>query len=156
MSEDWNDLDLRIAEMRKNLAHPDNINPWSRTLGFRVTRIERGKIWGEQPYDERLVGDPGTGVIHGGVVLTFLDNLCGKSCTAIMKEYRAVATLDLRIDYLRPAEKGQTIYGEAECYRATRSVGFTRAWAYHGDKEKMIASAQATFAITKLRTGKPT
>lgn len=135
---------------------PENMNPWSQTLGFQVTRLERGRIWGEQPYDERLVGDPENGVIHGGVIFTFLDNLSGKSCTVTMKEYRRVATLDLRIDYMRPAEKGLTIMGEAECYRITKSVAFTRAWAYHESKEKLIAVAQGTFAITKPRTDIPT
>ncbi|MEL6862396.1 MAG: PaaI family thioesterase [Pseudomonadota bacterium] len=142
--------------MRRNLTKPENLHPWSRAIGLRTTRIERGKIWGELPYDERLIGDLETGGVHGGIIFTFLDNLSGKSCTATMKEYRAVATLDLRIDHMRPAERNQTILGKAECYRVAKSVAFTRAWAYHETQDRLIAVAQGAFAITKLRTDIPT
>jgi acyl-coenzyme A thioesterase PaaI-like protein len=70
-----------------------------------------------------------------------------------MTKLRFVATIDLRIDYMRPAEKGLDIIGEAECYRVTKSVCFTRAWAYHGTRDKLIATSAGTFAINKPRFG---
>ena len=151
MTDTLSDLDKRIALMRENLGHIENMNPWGSTVGFRPTKIERGRVWGLQPYDEKLIGDPDTGVIHGGVISTFLDNLCGMSCMVTMEEFRFVATLDLRIDYMRPAEKGLDVIGEAECYHITKSVAFTRAWAYHETKDKTIATAQGAFAITTPR-----
>jgi len=151
MSDALNDLDQRIQLMRDNLDHIESMNPWGSTVGFRPTRVERGHVWGIQPYDEKLIGDPETGVIHGGVISTFLDNLCGMSCSVAMEEFRFVATLDLRIDYMRPAEKGLDVVGEAECYHVTKSVAFTRAWAYHDTRDKVIATAQGAFAITTPR-----
>ena len=125
MSDALADLDKRIELMRANLDHIENMNPWGATVGFKPTRIERGRVWGLQPYDEKLIGDPDRGVIHGGVISTFLDNLCGMACSVAMEEFRFVATLDLRIDYMRPAEKNRDIKGEAECYHLTKSVAFT-------------------------------
>ena len=151
MNDALSDLDKRISLMRQNLGHIENMNPWGATVGFRPTQIERGRVWGLQPYDEKLIGDPDTGVIHGGVISTFLDNLSGMSCMVTMEEFRFVATLDLRIDYMRPAEKGLDVIGEAECYHLTKSVAFTRAWAYHDTKDKTIATAQGAFAITTPR-----
>ena len=151
MSDALSDLDQRIVLMRENLGHIENMNPWGSTVGFRPTKIEKGRVWGEQPYDEKLIGDPDSGVIHGGVITTFLDNLCGLACSVAMEEFRFVATLDLRIDYMRPAEKGLEVHGEAECYHLTKSVAFTRAWAYHDSKDKTIATAQGAFAITTPR-----
>ena len=64
------------------------------------------------PYAEHLVGDPDTGVIHGGVITALLDNASGWRCAAIRTdgaEERSMATLDLRIDYMRPAQPRQDL-----------------------------------------------
>ena len=152
MTNPMNDLDARIAFMRENMASMMKVTPWANEMGFEVTRIEKGHVWGVQPFHEHLVGDPETRVIHGGVITTLLDNLCGASCGAALKEFRFVATLDLRIDYMRPAESGRDILAEAECYHVTKSVAFCRAWAYHESRDKVIATAQGAFAINNPRT----
>jgi len=151
MTNVMNDQDKRIELMRENMKMMTAMVPWGKETGFQVTKIEKGHIWGKQPYLEHLIGDPEAGVIHGGVITTFLDNLCGMSCSTALKEFRFVATLDLRIDYMRPAEPKKDILAEAECYHLTRSVAFCRAWAYHETREKVIATAQGAFAINKPR-----
>ena len=137
-----------MAENAENLSA---VVPWGRRLAFRITKVEKGHVWGLQPWKERLVGDPDTGVIHGGVITGFLDSLCGTSAASALPKPRFVATLDLRIDYMRPAEKGRDIIGEAECYHTTRNIAFTRAWAYHDSRDKVIATAAGAFAINKPR-----
>lgn len=152
MTNPMHDLDARIEFMRENMSTMMKIPPWANEMGFELTRIEKGHLWGVQPFKEHLVGDPETRVIHGGVITTMLDNLCGAACSAKLKEFRFVATLDLRIDYMRPAESGRDILAEAECYHVTNSVAFCRAWAYHESREKVIATAQGAFAINKPRS----
>ena len=125
--------------------------PWGRRMSFRVTKLEKGRVWGLQPWKERLIGDPDTGVIHGGVLTAFLDNLSGMAASSALDKPRFVSTLDLRIDYMRPAEPRREIIGEAECYHITRNVCFTHAWAYHENRDKVIATAAGTFAINKPR-----
>lgn len=151
MSNPIEDLDTRIAFMRENMANMMKVTPWANEMGFEVTRIEKGHVWGVQPFADHLVGDLENRVIHGGVITTLLDNLCGMSCSTALKEFRFVATLDLRIDYMRPAESGRDVLAEAECYHVTKSVAFCRAWAYHESRDKVIATAQGAFAINKPR-----
>jgi len=151
MPNPMNDLDARIDLMRKNLDDMTQMAPWANEMGFHLTRVEKGYVRGVQPYKEHLVGDPTTGVVHGGVITTLLDNLCGASCSVTMEEFRFVATWALRIDYMRPAESGRDIMAEAECYHVTKSVAFCRAWAYHETREKVIATAQGAFAINQPR-----
>lgn len=151
MDESVASLDKRIELMRQHMDGMTHVVPWARETGFKVTRVERGHIWGLQPFADHLVGDVEARVIHGGVITTMLDNLSGMSCAASLEEFRFVATLDLRIDYMRPADGGRDIIGEAECYHVTKSVAFTRAWAYHESRDKVIATAQGAFAINKPR-----
>ena len=151
MANPLDDLDKRIELAREHMGSMEHFSPWGREMGFEVTRIEKGHVWARLPYNEALVGDPETGILHGGVITTTLDNLCGAACGLALPEFRFVATLDLRIDYMRPATPGEDVLAEAEVYHFTKSVCFCRAMAYHGDTSRMIATAQGAFAITKPR-----
>jgi hypothetical protein len=66
------------------------------------------------PYDEKLIGDPDTGVIAGGVVTALLDHACGQAVHTGLTEFKTIATLDLRIDYMRPAEPGRDIFAKGQ------------------------------------------
>ncbi|PNB53535.1 thioesterase, partial [Pseudomonas sp. GW531-E2] len=87
------------------------------------------------PYRDDLVGDPATGVIAGGVVTALLDHVCGQAVATSLDTYAPIATLDLRIDYLRAAEPGLDIFAHAHCFKITRSVAFVRATAYDRTRE---------------------
>ncbi len=123
--------------------------PHGREIGMRLHRSKAGEAVLSLPYDERLVGDPETGVLHGGVITALLDTACGAAVMSAPDKVNAVATLDLRIDYMRPATVGETIRAHAECYRMTRSIGFTRAIAYHRDPDDPIASAAGAFIVDR-------
>lgn len=102
------------------------------------------------PYSEQIVGNPVTGVIHGGAITTLMDTCCGISTVCYLPEFEICPTLDLRIDYMHPAEPGKPIFGFAECYRVTPTVIFTRGVAYQDDREQPIAHVVGTF----MRMGK--
>lgn len=123
--------------------------PHGREIGMRLHRSARGQALLSVPWDEKLVGDPETGVLHGGVITALLDTACGSAVMSMPEKLRATATLDLRIDYMRPATTRQTVFARAECYRMTRSIGFARAVAYHDDPADPIASAAGAFIIER-------
>lgn len=121
--------------------------PHARELGLRVVKVEDGYAEMELPYDARLVGDPKTGVVHGGAVSTVMDTCCG---TAVMSHPRAkgtTATIDLRIDYMRAATPGQNIVARARCYHITRTVAFVRADAVDEDTGNPVATAAGAFTV---------
>ena len=126
--------------------------PHSAEIGMRLHHAEKGVAVLSVPYDARLIGDPQTGVMHGGVITTLLDTACGTAVMAAPEKLRSTATLDLRIDYMRPATKGMTVYCRAECYRLTRSIGFTRAVAYHEDPADPVASAAGAFMVERPKS----
>jgi len=128
--------------------------PHSRELGMRLVSRADDEAVMMIPYDPRLIGDPQTGVMHGGAITALLDTCCGTSVMMSVKRPSSTATLDLRINYMRPATPERAVYAHAHCYRATRSVGFVRAVAYHEDRNDPIATASAAF-ILNFRTAKP-
>jgi len=127
--------------------------PHSNAIGMRLHRSVDGRAVLSVPYDERLVGDPDTGVLHGGVITALLDTACGSAVMSMPEKLASVATLDLRIDYMRPATRGETVIAEAECYRMTRSIGFARAVAYHKDPGDPVASAAGAFILNRPEDG---
>ncbi|MFC6196680.1 PaaI family thioesterase [Ponticaulis profundi] len=132
---------------------PNVINnvPYAQKLGFELIDLEPGRAIARAGYSTEMIGDPATGVIHGGVVTALLDNVSGVAVIASLKELKSTATLDLRIDYMRPAEVGRDVIAEAECYHLTRNVAFTRAWAYHESKDHVIATAAGSFALNDIQ-----
>lgn len=108
---------------------------------------DHGDDWAELelPYDERLVGDAATGIIASGPVVSLMDMATSIAIWARLGVFRPQATLDLRVDYLRPATPGKTVIGRGECYRITKSVAFVRGQAHDGDPEDPIAHVAGTY-----------
>lgn len=121
--------------------------PHASALGMELTRIGDGKAEITMPYNRDLVGDPETGVIHGGAVSALMDTCCGAAVMSHPEAPAGTATIDLRIDYMRPATPGQSIRTTAECYHITRSVAFVRATAFDEDAQKPVASATGAFTV---------
>ncbi|WP_257168895.1 PaaI family thioesterase [Bradyrhizobium sp. SRS-191] len=120
--------------------------------GLRMDRFAPGEAWSTLPYRPVFVGDSDTGVIHGGVVTAMLDESCGMAVQLALDGSRAIATLDLRIDYQKPATPGLDIKAHAVCYRVTRSIAFVRATAYQEEESEPVATATACFMIGANRT----
>lgn len=101
------------------------------------------------PYSEGIIGDPSTGVVHGGAISTLLDTACGAVTYTHPENTVPTATIDLRIDYMRPARPNFDIRAEATVYQTTRHVAFLRGVAWDETREKPIATATGTFVFGK-------
>ena len=120
--------------------------------GLRLDDCKPGEAWTSLPYRPVFVGDTNTGVIHGGVVTAMLDESCGMAVQLALDGSRAIATLDLRIDYQKPATPGLDIKAHSICYRTTRSIAFVRATAYQESEDDPVATATACFMAGANRT----
>lgn len=124
-----------------------------RELGIEIVALSPGRLILKLPYRPEFVGHPETGVLHGGAVTVLLDSCSGLAVTTALRALVPVATLDLRIDYLRPAEPGQAVLAQAHCYKVTRAVAFTRGFAYQQDANDPIAHCAGSFILSS--TGEP-
>lgn len=134
----------RMAEMNRTFAAAV---PHNRALGITVRDLRDGIAELELPYRADLVGDPRSGVLHGGVITALMDACCGAAVFMKLRRPKPIATLDLRIDYLMPATPGEIVVARAECYRVTHHVAFVRGVAFHGDDSRPIASAAGSFML---------
>ncbi len=111
-----------------------------------------GSDWTELalPYRDDLIGDPETGILASGPIITLMDMATSIACWLKSGTFRPQATVDLRIDYLRPAEPGKTVIGHGECYKLTRRMAFVRGEAHDGDPAHPIAHVAGTFMFTAV------
>ena len=110
-----------------------------------------GDDWTELtlPYHEKLIGMVDSGIIASGPIISLMDMATSLAVWMKLGRFRHQATLDMRVDYLRPATPGKTIYGRGECYRITRSIAFVRGLAHDGDPADPVAQVAATFMSTE-------
>ncbi len=121
--------------------------PHARAMGLHLSQIGEGEAEITMPYNEDLIGDPRTGVIHGGAISTILDTCCGAAVMSHPSSPGGTATIDLRIDYMRAATPGQSITARANCYHITRNVAFVRATAMDDDLDLPVATASGSFTV---------
>jgi uncharacterized protein (TIGR00369 family) len=122
--------------------------PHCGALGVKVIEVRRSHVTLSLPYNPQLIGDPQSGVLHGGVVTSLIDTVAGMAVFTAMGKLQAIATLDLRIDYLKPALAEKELYATAECYKLTRSIAFVRGRAYHPETpDDWVAGCVATFML---------
>ena len=110
-----------------------------------------GEDWAELslPYDERLIGMTESGIIASGPIVSLMDMATSLAVWTKLGAFRPQATLDLRVDYLRPSAPGRTVIGRGLCYRVTRSIAFVRGIAHDGDPDDPVANVTGTFMGTE-------
>jgi len=139
-------VDLEVLRKLCRLMTTANSGDHFHALGLRFTRIEKDRIQAELPYSEDIVGNPATGVIHGGALTALLDTCCGFAAVVALDELALCPTMDLRIDYMGQAQPGKSVFAEAEAYRVSRHVIFCRGVAFQEDRDRPIAHCVANFS----------
>jgi uncharacterized protein (TIGR00369 family) len=128
--------------------------PHNQFLGIGLHKVEDLVLTTELPYRDDLVGDPESGALHGGVLTAMLDATCGIAVMVKLERLTRIATLDLRIDYLKPTTQKTTLYSRCSCYKMTQQVAFVQGTAFQLNdqgEEDEVARATGTFMIIKSR-----
>ena len=130
----------RVFALMRNVGH-------GRALGLEYRAS--GAHWVELalPWREELVGVPESGILASGAIVSLVDTAGGASVWMALGHFQPIVTIDLRLDYLRPAIKGETVIARCECYKLTRSIGFVRGIAHGAEDDRAIAHATGTFML---------
>ena len=132
----------RFIELARRVGH-------GKALGLEY--CDSGPNWVELslPWREELVGVPETGVLASGAIVSLIDTAGGASVWMKVGQFVPIVTLDLRIDYMRPAVKGETVIACCECVKLTRRIAFVRGVAHSGEETRPIALSAATFMLNR-------
>ena len=130
----------QFFEMARKVGHGQALG-----LEYRAS----GKDWLELalPWKEQLVGVPATGVLASGAIVSLLDTCGGASVWLAMDHFQPIVTIDLRLDYLRPALKGETVIARCTCDKMTRQIAFVSGVAHTGDENRPVARVVGTFML---------
>ena len=139
------DFNLKSSVFKPALKMAMEKTGHGKKLGFRITEVSGGGVSLVYPYDTEAVGNPVTGVIHGGVIVSLLDTCCGCAAMSVMETPSITPTVDLRVDYMHAAEPMKPVYASGKVYKITASVIFCRGVAWQEDIENPIAHCVANF-----------
>ncbi|WP_170979455.1 PaaI family thioesterase [Roseomonas sp. HF4] len=108
-----------------------------------------GPFWSrkeEDGWSYGLVAEPrhgnAHGIIHGGMLVTFLDQILGVTCWEAAQR-TPVVTIQLNTHFVSGAKAGDFLVARAEAVRATRSVVFVRGQIMCG--ERIVATADGVW-----------
>ncbi len=116
--------------------------PYARFLGVRLEVGQSGPI-AVLPFAERLIGNPILPALHGGVVASFLELA---ALARLGAEGRRARTIDITVDYLRPA-RPVTFYAEARILKLGRRAANLAVEAWQEDRESPVAALRGHFMI---------
>ncbi len=126
------------------LHYPTSV-PHCGALGQEVVAVESGWVRVRQPYAEHLLGDIERGWIHTSVQLTLVDSAFGAAVLSAFDTPEPIATLDLRMDYHRPAVAGQDLFVDARVERVAAQIVFVSGTVWQERPERPTAVARAAF-----------
>jgi uncharacterized protein (TIGR00369 family) len=117
-------------------------SPYMRFLGLKLERSEKGLVEIRLPFRDEFLRNDGSDWLHGGVVSALID-IAGDY--AVITEVGAgVPTIDMRVDYLRPARRGDLV-AVARTLRVGRTVSVADVEVRDG-QGVVVAVGRAVYA----------
>jgi uncharacterized protein (TIGR00369 family) len=132
-------------------AHLPRWIPHARACGMEIVELTAAHATLTMPFRDHFLADTERGLIHPGAISTLVDTTCGVALMAAAGPVERIATLDLRLDYLRPALSPKPLFARAECYRMTGTIAFVRGMAWQDDRDAPCAVSQAAFMRMPLK-----
>jgi len=144
----FDDLPITWAEFRRRSGRAPGPHPGIMAeLGAMIESLNPEGIRVRVPYQPLMIGDTARNVLHSGLLMILLDSLCGISIIQKLSAPASIATLDLRVDYLRAIPAGNDLTITGVCYKMGRNVGFSRGAIYTTDPSDPAAIANGSFML---------
>jgi uncharacterized protein (TIGR00369 family) len=111
----------------------------------------QGEDWAELtiPYREAYAADESAGTVALSPIPSLVDSSCAAAVLTRTQQSLRFATLDFRIDYMRPARPGHNLFARGHCYELTNVLALTSAIVHDGDPDDVIARATCSFYISE-------
>ena len=145
-----------MTDKQASLTMDELLILWRQRSGFheemnaKIIQADNNNVLLKMPFNSDFCADTDKELIHGGVLTALIDSALGLATMLAVPGLKTLATLDLRVEYLRPAKSRSDLMVFAECYRVSRHISFNRGrvW-FDGDEKTQVAAGYATFALTR-------
>ncbi len=127
--------------MSNSTASPPH--PFAELLGFTITARSEGQCTSELVISNKHLNP--NNVVHGGVIYTLADTGMGGALTSMLDDGQLCATIEIKINYFRPAISG-TLRCETKVVHKGRRTAAMESEVL-GDDGKLLARATGTFMI---------
>ena len=114
-------------------------------LGLKVLDADENSLRVRLPYSQQIIGNPLSGVVHGGSLTTLMDTACGTAVFIALPGFELCPTLDLRVDYMKAAEPKQDLVADASVTRTSGNVVFTECLVRQENNGEVVAKCNAAF-----------
>jgi uncharacterized protein (TIGR00369 family) len=123
--------------------------PFNQLLGIKGEAVEPGRAVLVLPVRPEFVGDSRRPALHGGVLSTLIDTAGGVAAWSVLPPGESVSTVDLRVDFLEPADLTGPLRAEAVLVRKGNRVCHVRVQLTQG--ERLVAEGTGVFNIHRKR-----
>jgi len=128
----------------------EELIPIHKFLGVELLEIKQGYAKVKVPFREEVIGDFRRRRWHGGIIATIMDSVGGiAGGTYFTSINDKMATIDLRVDYLKPAEASAIIV-EGEIVRLGKTILVTRMKAYQENTDELISEGKGVYNFIRM------
>ena len=128
----------------------EELIPIHKFLGVELLEIRQGYAKVKVPFREEVIGDFRSRRWHGGIIATIMDSVGGIAVgTYFTSTMDKMATIDLRVDYLNPAEASAIIV-EGEIVRLGKTILVTRMKAYQENSDELISEGKGVYNFIRM------
>jgi 1,4-dihydroxy-2-naphthoyl-CoA hydrolase len=119
--------------------------PFAELLGIKITHLSREKVLAEMFVSGEL--ENRTGVLHGGALMAFADNLGGTATMANLPEGARTATIESKTNFFAPIPIGDTAYAECTALHRGRRTMVWQTRITRGDGRLCAIVTQTQIVI---------
>lgn len=118
--------------------------PIAAHFGLDIDEVEEGRVTFTCAPDESGFNPIGT--IHGGVLCTLLDTVCGCAIQSVLPPGKGYTSVEIKVNYVKAVRGGGTLTAEGTVVKAGSRVGFTEG-AIRDASGALVATATSTLLI---------
>ncbi|QSS97385.1 hotdog fold thioesterase [Psychroflexus sp. ALD_RP9] len=127
--------------------------PIHKFLGLKLLDIKTDFAKVKVPFRPEVVGDIRSNRWHGGIITTIMDSVGGLvGGTHLSSLEDKMSTIDIRVDFLRPAHN-EAIIVEGETVRLGKRILVTKMKAYlaNDPKQELLAEGKGVYSFIRLK-----
>ena len=130
-----------VEDLRRRIA----ASPFHAGFGISVEHAAAGEVrlgWEARPDHRNLQG-----LVHGGILATLVDIAMGLAVRTVVGPTRRHVTIDLHVQYLRPARPGR-LEALGSVVRVGTNVGFAEGSVMDA-AGRLLIRASGTYSVTE-------